>query len=362
LTGISSLGLAKALVHDERHLRLPSGSLYGTRGRFAHVTPYGSIANVAETMMQVPSIKYGLWSATAVLLCVAGWVYWPVFRDLSEAWARDPQYSHGFIVPLFAIAILVLRKNLFDADSILPSWWSVPALLLGGVAFLIGSYYYSPWLAEVSLLPILAGIALALGGMPLLRWSWPAILFLAFMIPLPHRLDQAMVGPLKRVATAATTNALQTFGILAEAEGNIIVLPDGDEMGVAEACSGLRMLMVFVATSVAIAFVINRSLLQRVLIVLSSFPIAIICNVFRITATGIVHETVGREFADHRFHDLAGWLMSPLALVMLCGELWVLSRLLIPANHDMTPMAIHRRTILKSKRVVGQKLAGVVKT
>src|SRR5262249_13955808 len=151
------------------------------------------------------------------------------------------------------------------------------------------------------LLLILAGVGLALGGSPLLRWSWPGIVFLAFMIPLPHRVDQSLIGPLRRAATLASTNALQTFGIFAQSEGNIIILPDGRELGVVEALSGRRTLVVFVATSVAVAILIDRSLLQRIIIVLSSIPIAIFCNVLRITATGILHETVGEKVADYVF-------------------------------------------------------------
>ena len=321
----------------------------------------GFIANGADTMMLPPSKMYGRILAAAILLGVVAWAYWPVFVELSETWARDPQYSHGFLVPLFAIAILVLRKNLLDSSNLVPSWWSVLVLILGGGALLTGSYLYSPWLAQVSLLVILAGVGLALGGTPLLRWSWPGILFLAFMIPLPHRMDQALVGPLRKVATMASTNALQTLGVLAQSEGNLIVLPDGYEMGIVEACSGLRMLVVFVATSVAIAIVIKRSFLQRALIIVSSVPIAIVCNVARITATGIVHETAGHEAANYLFHDLAGWLMSPLALILLCGELWVLGRLLVPPDTQMAPLAIHRRSILQSQRTAKQYLGRAVK-
>src|SRR5205814_3292853 len=113
------------------------------------------------------------------------------------------------------------------------------------------------------------------------------------------------------------------------------------DMGIVEACSGLRMLVVFVATSTAVAVLIRRSLLQRTLIVLSAVPIALFCNIVRITATGILHETVGHELANFVFHDVAGWLMAPAALALLGIELLVFRHLFLVA-HDTGPMLIQR--------------------
>src|SRR5262249_3698861 len=163
--------------------------------------------------------------------------------------------------------------------------------------------YYSPWLEQVSLLPALAGLVLAAWGRPALAAAWPALAFLFFMVPLPGRLDKALAGPLQRVATLASPNVLQTLGFFAQSEGNVILLSDY-ELGVVEACSGLRMLTVFLATSAAVALLTPRSVRQRVIIVLSAVPIALLCNVIRITATGVVHETVGHEVANLVYHHL----------------------------------------------------------
>jgi exosortase/archaeosortase family protein len=89
---------------------------------------------------------------------------------------------------------------------------------------------------------------------------------------------------------------------------------------------------VFIATSTAVAMLIRRSPLQRSLIVLSAVPIALLCNIIRITATGMAHETVGHEAANLIYHDLAGWLMAPLALVFLGAELLILRRLFVPVG------------------------------
>jgi exosortase len=152
--------------------------------------------------------------------------------------------------------------------------------------------------------------------------------FLFFMLPLPYRLEVALAQPLQRLATEVSTYTLQTVGFPALSEGNIILLND-TEIGVVEACSGLSMLVGFFALSTGAALLIRRSLGEKIIITLSAVPIAIITNIIRITVTGIMHETLGSRLANLVFHDLAGWLMMPLALGFLWIELQVLSHLLV---------------------------------
>lgn len=176
----------------------------------------------------------------------------------------------------------------------------------------------------------LLGCFVLLGGWRSLRWAWPAIAFLFFMLPLPYGLEIALAHPLQRLATEASTYALQTVGFAALSEGNvIIILNDIGEtrIGVVEACSGLSMLMTFFALATAVALLIQRPLIDRIVILLSSVPIALFTNVMRITATGILHEKAGKALADAVFHDFAGWLMIPIALGLLWIELWLLVRL-----------------------------------
>ena len=257
----------------------------------------------------------------------ATWAYWPILCDLVERWRIDPRYSHGFLVPAFAAVLLwQRRRQLEEARS--PSWWGVPSLVTAAALYLAGAYFYFEWFSYVSLLPALAGLALLSGGRPVLQWAWPGLAFLVFMLPLPFRLEVALAGPLQRLATVASTYALQILGMPALAEGNVILLEDV-RIGVVEACSGLSMLLVFFALSTAVALLSPRPLWERGIVVASAAPIAVMANVLRITATGVLHLSVGRRWADLVFHDLSGWLMMPVALGLLYAELWVLSRLFV---------------------------------
>jgi exosortase len=217
------------------------------------------------------------------------------------------------------------------------------ALLGGAVAMrLVGSYYHFVYLDPLSLLPALAGICVLLGGWACLRWAWPAVAFLFFMIPLPFSASIAMAEPLQLVATEASTFLLQTLGLPAVAEGNVILLNEV-ELGVVEACSGLRMLVVFFALSTAVAILIRKPLWEKLLICASAAPIALVVNILRITVTGVLHETAGSEIADAVFHDLAGWLMMPIALGLLALEMKLLKHLLIEPASGPTVAAVTPR-------------------
>jgi exosortase len=270
-------------------------------------------------MNQISSTWWRVIAILAVLIAVASaWSYWPTLVELAEEWTNNPLYSHGYLVPVFAISLLWIRREKMP-KSIEPSWWAVVFLLLAITMRLAAAHFYFSWPERGSVLVMLFGCVLAVGGWATIRWTWPTILFLGFMLPFPGVVETSIMRPLQRISTILSTNALQTFGFFAQADGNVIVLSELD-MGIVEACSGLRMVSVFMALTVGSCFLMRRPIWQKCVIVLSCFPIAVACNVARITATGVLYEVSDREFAEFVFHDLAGWLMMPLALLLLLLE------------------------------------------
>ena len=260
-----------------------------------------------------------------------GWAYWPALKIMADKWAADPQYSHGFLVPLFAIALLWVRQTLLPKQALQPSWWCVPVLLVGvGMRFATESLNFPFEQFEgLSLLITLAGLCLLLGGLPLLRYAWPAVLFLLFMFPLPFRVERALALELQWLATHVSTYTLQTLGVAAVAEGNRILLEAGPPIGVEDACSGLSMLMTFIALSTAVVFIFELPWVDKLLILLSSIPIALISNVARIVVTALMMEWWDRQRAYDFFHNWAGWLMMVFALLLLVMEVGLLRRLLV---------------------------------
>jgi exosortase len=268
-----------------------------------------------------------LWPLAVCLGCVI-WAFLSILTDLWGIWATNPQYSHGYLVPLFAAYVLYARREQLRLDEMRPSFFGAALLVAGAAMRLYAAYYHYTWLDMVSIVPMLAGAWWMVGGMTVLRWSYPAILFLAFMVPLPYRVAAQWSLPLQFFATTVSTFLMQMLGLPALADGNIIRLNDA-EIGVVEACSGLRMMVVFFALSTAMVMVIRKGWLEKVIILASAIPIALIANIARITATGILFETTSSEWAHTFFHDLAGWFMMPLALVLLYLELNLLSAIIV---------------------------------
>lgn len=262
---------------------------------------------------------------TLVLLLVA--VYWNTLRTISTVW-NTPAYSHGWLVPVFAVVLLWMRREPIQEPTPQARWAGVALLALGLAFRMIGGYYAYPYIEMVSLLPCLFAIFLMVGGWPLLRWSGPALGFLVFMYPLPGAVERNLLDPLQRVATICSTYALQTMGVAAHRSGNHIILGEL-RLGVVDACSGLRMSTIFLALAVAITLVTVRPWWERITIMLSAVPIALLVNIIRITVTGLLHKTVGTQIADAVFHDLAGWIMMPMAMGFLFLELQLLQNLFI---------------------------------
>lgn len=285
-----------------------------------------------------------------VVLLLVFWAYAPTLAAMAQRWSDDPKYSHGFLVPIFAAIVLWVRKPAHPEVEFQLSWGGIPWLAAAALMRLAAAAFYLEWLDALSLLPALLGICALLGGRPALLWAWPSVLFLIFMMPAPYTLEVALAQPLQRVATSLSTYLLQTCGLPAVAEGNVIWINE-IRLGVVEACSGLGMLITFFALSTAVALVLARSATERVVLFLSAIPIAVITNVMRITLTGILYVTVGGDFARVVYHDLAGWLMMPLALCLLWLELKFLTCLFIDPESESplpltpTPSTVERRTV-----------------
>ncbi len=263
----------------------------------------------------------------AVVGAAVLWSFWPVLVAYAERWWRDPKYSHGYIVPLFALYLLWDRRQQKPAQSH-SSRWGLGILLGGFGVHLLGTYLFFNWLNGLGILLALAGLVVYLGGWPLLRWTWPAIAFLGFMLPLPYRVEVGASLPLQRIATVSSTYVLQTLGFPALSRGNIIVVGK-HEIGVLEACNGLSMLYTFCAVSAAVAVVVRRPLADRLVVLASAIPIAIVSNVARIVLFAVLYDTAGPVWADDFYHHRAGWIMMFLALGLLWLELKFLSRLLV---------------------------------
>jgi exosortase len=271
------------------------------------------------------------WVAVAIVAAMLGWAYAPNIRELVRTWSRDPNYSHGFLVVPVALVILFRREEV-PASSAKGVWisrmlgWAGLVASLGARALCYDRGLL--WLETATLLPAIASLVLSFGGWPLLLRAWPAIAFLVFMFPLPSRLTADLALPLQRLATDLSSSLLRLSGLWVLAEGNTIIV-DSSRLEVAQACNGLSMLMTMAATVAATTLLVPMAIWKRVVLLLSFIPIAILANVLRIAATAWCYHYWGAEVGGKFAHDAAGWLMMPVALVLVGIELAWMSWLIV---------------------------------
>ena len=262
-----------------------------------------------------------------------GWAYGPSFVSLVSQWNREPNYSYGvFVIPI-AIVIFWSRRDLLDRSKIRPSWWGF--LPLGAILALRYSLYeWNEQYIETATIPVvIAGLVLALGGRHLLKVAFPAILFLFFMLPLPPRLNTLLAAPLQRIATIGSVLILQIMGLPVISEGNVIVV-GSDPLEVARACNGLSMLLSFVTLISAVAILIRKPIWERLLLLSTTIPIALVSNILRIAATALCYYWLGAKTGEKLAHDLGGWAMMPVALGLVWLELRLWAWLVVPAEPE----------------------------
>lgn len=281
----------------------------------------------------------------AVAAVVVAWAFLPTLDWLVGKWWNDPSYSHGFLVPL-AAAFIVYRHR-----PAAGGWFSAPQPLLAGgvlavvlgVRLLAGGLLLQQLDCLGLILSVAAGV-LAMGGWRLVKNCWRGLLFLAFMVPLTYEMEQNLGGPLKVIATACSTFLLQTVGLPAVVPGNTgnVIHIDDVAIGVADACNGLKMLLTFVAIGAGAVFLLRRTWFEKLMIGLAVVPIAVLANVLRISATGVIYY-LGVRDADtqHAVHDGLGYVMPVIGVALLLLELWVLDRLIVkPTATDAKPAAL----------------------
>jgi exosortase len=295
--------------------------------------------NEWKTVLRQPQVLV----AGAILIGLFLFFYYGTIRTLIGTYWNDPDYVHGFFVPLFSLYILWHRREMLPSVPQKGSWWGMAFFAFWAFVVWSGAYFAYQWFEYLSIVPCLAGIVLFIGGWQVFLWAWPALAFLFFIVPLPGLLSSVLSDPLQRIGTHLSVILIQTLGIPSISQGNVIMLRDGQPLEVAAACSGIKMLMLFFTLCVGAAFIMRKPVWERVLIVVSAPPIAVLANVFRITLTAVLFEmahqwpsVVSKEFADKVFHDFAGLLMMPVALLILLGEMALMSRLMVQPITDRT--------------------------
>jgi len=255
---------------------------------------------------------------TGVFVILAGLalVFWRVFGRLVDAWINDGNYSHGFLIIPIALYFVWERRARLAAAPIRPSWFGL-VMLAGGILILLAGLWGSElFLSRVALLPVIAGILVFLYGWQHFKILFFPLAFLLLMIPIPQIIFNQIAFPLQLLASKLGEATISMVGIPVLREGNVLQLPS-TALEVAEACSGIRSLVSLITLGIAYGYFMDRRVWVRVLIVLSTIPVAIVANGARVAATGMAAEWIGPDAAQGFFHEFSGWIVFIFAFVMI---------------------------------------------
>jgi len=283
-----------------------------------------------------------------LVLCAVPFVADNVEMSLGNAIGKSVPEAIGVGLGV-AGAFLLIQPRIDFANVPMRDRWIGFGVLMAAEGLRIYATYNAMITPELfSFIPALAGVFIMAGGLATMRWAGWALLFLVFMLPLPGVLDKHLSANLRSVATRSSNFLLQTIGIQSHYSGNdIFVGPEESKLGVEDACSGLRMLTIFGALCFAVALLCGRPLWQRIVVMLSWIPIALMVNIVRITLTGVFYVIFpgNHEDLQHFFHNMWGWVMMPMALGLLLVEFKILTHLVIEDDEiDAPPMPLNPPT------------------
>lgn len=243
-------------------------------------------------------------------------VYYDVVARLIHQWSNDPNFSHGFIVPLFSAFVVWTQRKALSALAVRPSNWGLIVIVLSLAMVIVGNLGAELFVARVSLVLLLGGMVIFLLGWQHFRALLFPWLFLFFMVPIPAIIFAQLTLPLQTLAAKLATVALQLVGIPVLREGNVIALP-AMPLEVAEACSGIRSLLSLGTLAIIYGYFLEEKFWPRVLIAIAAIPIAVLANGFRIFGTGFLVQYWDADKALGFFHEFSGWLVFIVSMVLL---------------------------------------------
>ncbi|HWR84003.1 MAG TPA: exosortase/archaeosortase family protein [Candidatus Deferrimicrobium sp.] len=250
----------------------------------------------------------------------------PVLWDLVIDWNTDANYSHGFLVPVVSAVLLWRKRHELRSLPMSTDRRGLVVVALSAAMFIVGNGAAEYFTVRVSFVLTLFGLTWYLFGPDIIKRAWFAFFFLLFMIPIPYVIYYALTFPMQTFASKVTVQVLGAIGMGAVRQGNMIHIA-GHSLEVAEACSGIRSLVSLLALGALFAYATQKRFAAQGILFLSTIPIAVIGNVFRVFVTSLLVYTVSEAVAEEPLHSLMGLSVFAVAFVMLGIESAILRRI-----------------------------------
>ena len=281
-------------------------------------------ATVTAARVEEKRIHWGVWTAALVGLLLV--LYGPILKHLVGNWWTNPNYGHGFLVPVFAGFVLWKERERISGIPLKPANFGL-LVMVGAIGLLLfGSLGAELFTSRFSLLVLIGGMVLFLAGWGMLKAVSFPLGFLILMIPFPAIIFNQITFPLQLLASRLATSVLQLINVPVLREGNLIILPNYT-LEVVDACSGIRSLMTLITLAIAYGYLVEKKIWVRWLLVVIMIPIAIVSNSIRIVGAGLLTYHFGPRMAEGFFHEFSGWVIFVAALFLMFACHWVLRKI-----------------------------------
>lgn len=281
-------------------------------------------ASIVGSQVADKPVRWRIWiSVLAALFFV---LYGPILWHLVVNWWQNPDYSQGFLVPVFSGFVLWKERQRLSEVPLKPSNFGLVVMLAAIGLLLLGTFGAELFSSRISLLVLVGGLVLFLAGWKILRAIFFPLAFLVLMIPIPVIIYNQITFPLQLLASRFATFWLQLLNVPVLREGNLIILPNYT-LEVVEACSGIRSLMTLITLAIAYGYLVEKRRWVRWLLVFLMFPIAIVSNSIRILGAGFLTYHFGPKMAEGFFHEFSGWVIFVAALLLMFACHWILRRI-----------------------------------
>ena len=260
------------------------------------------------------------------IVVLAAILYFPVVKSLITQWSGDPNYRHGFLVPVISALLIYRRRDrLKSAQPGGGIFWGSVIIALSGVLLIGGTAASELMSSRLSLPTFLIGVSLFFRGTEFTKRAAFPLLFLYMMIPLPYIIYYKIAFPLQLFSARISAGILDGLGVSVMRQGNILHLPDY-VLEVVAACSGLRSLMTMVTLALVIGAFSDLSPRNRGVLTLFAVPAAIAANTIRLVVTGLGAYLVSTSVADGFLHEVSGLVVFFTGFIVLLVVFFILRR------------------------------------
>lgn len=256
------------------------------------------------------------WWPLALLLLPIVWLFAAILARLASDWWNDPNFSHGFFVPLFSAYVIWRSRQRLATLPVAPSWFGLVVISGSMATVIVGVLGAELFLSRSAFVFLLAGMVIYFLGWRWFRELLFPLAFLLLMIPIPAILFNQVAFPLQLLASQIASVLLGLFGVPVLREGNMIHLPHM-ALEVVEACSGIRSLVSLVTLAIIYGYFMDRGFVRRALLALGAIPIAVLANALRVMGTGLLGHFWDPEKAEGFFHTFSGLVIFSISLALL---------------------------------------------